>query len=154
MSNARAARRRGQKNKKGSHNVDVHILFNGSWFDSVDDAQFHIERIAQQATTFPALRSVKLKFQAHHVQKESKEQGEIFSHGEMIDFFFSQSVTEQQKRIIKTSAVSYFEVIVEDARERAALTEQGRWSTQETLSQETRGHSRAIGNDQSSGNSL
>lgn len=108
MSNARAARRRSQKNKKTAHKTDIHIFFNGGWFESIKDAEYHIRQItARRSMRHPAI-SKRLRFQAHHVQDKSKEQTELFPSGELIHFAFSSKVTLQARNIVKGAAQGYF----------------------------------------------
>jgi len=118
LSNARAARRRSQKNKKTAHRTDIHIFFNGGWFDGIKDAEYHIQQIARQAAIkYPVFALQRLRFQAHHVQSGTSDQAELFPKGELIHFAFSEKVNQQSRDIIKGAANGYFCELLSAARE-------------------------------------
>lgn len=96
MSNARAARRRGDKPAK-QEVPDIALYFNGAWFDEGDVKQ-HTDIIAEIASHFPVLKTRELLWREYWFKDGTAIQGEAFPHGQPVSVEFSTRVTPEQQR--------------------------------------------------------
>ena len=101
MSNARAARRRSDRNSQGPL-PDIGLFFNGELFIDGNDVEQHMDRILDSMNRFPVLKQGGLTIREHLVLEGTPALTAIFPEGSAINVEFSPRVTEQQKHCVLT----------------------------------------------------
>jgi len=108
VSNARAARRRSDRNSQGPL-PDIGLFFNGAFFEGGHQIKQHMDRILDLMSGFPVLKQGDLTIREHLVLEDSSILNAVFPKGEPISVEFSVRVTQQQQHCVLVVVNEYVE---------------------------------------------